>query len=100
MNNLTFQELHEQLKSTPIALLTTAITKLETSQAKHRSLYRSQLFQDDMGTTQTSLSIGDGGDSELVMVLYKENQEIISILQRALDAIRTASDSNEAVSND
>jgi len=95
MNNLTFQELHEQLKSTPIALLTTAITNLETNQSKLRSLYRSQIFSDDCNGT-ISLAIGDGSDADLVSHIYQENQKVIDTLNKAVETLKASSGETNA----
>jgi len=89
-DNLSFHELHEKLKSTPPALLTTAITNLEKNQSKLRSVYRSQIFADDCNGT-ISLAIGDGSDADLILHIYEENQKIIATLNTVLEAVKVSS---------
>lgn len=74
----------------PIALLCNAIDKLDSSLAKVRSLYRSQVFTEEE-QRNSDLGIADGSDSELVHAIGAELKELRAVLKKAIQQIKAES---------
>lgn len=84
---LTTDELQTILS---VALLDTALQKLESNHAKVRTLYRSQLFFESE-YNNSDLRIADGHDSELVSAIGEELKELKNVLKKAIKQIEAKS---------
>lgn len=87
---ISVDELQTILNDRPIALLCNAIDKLDSSLAKIRSLYRSQVFTEEE-QRNSDLGIADGSDSELVHAIGAELKELRAVLKKAIQQIKAES---------
>jgi hypothetical protein len=80
---ISLNELQAILNDRPIALLCNAVEKIDSNQAKLRSLYRSQLFVESE-YINSDLGIADGSDCELIQVISDELKAIKELIEKAL----------------
>lgn len=83
---VSVEELLTILNDRPVALLCNAIDRLDSSLAKVRTLYRSQLFS-EAEQRNSDLGMADGSDCELVDRIGEELKEIRAVLKKALQQI-------------
>ncbi|MBD2179509.1 hypothetical protein H6F42_21585 [Pseudanabaena sp. FACHB-1998] len=85
---VTIDELQDILNNRPLNLLEKALEKIDSNQAKLRSLYRSQLFVESE-YRNSDLGVADGSDCELIQVINDELKELKAIISKAITQLES-----------